>query len=173
MSDLEDIAGCRAIVPTLPDVERVILDCTKLSITRTRDYRGEDRNGYRTVHLTLRSSDGLAVEFQIRTRIQHAWAQLTERAAAVAGMDVKYGGGPADIREALDSFRRAVRFVDVAKLSQGLRPIFEEIFVEAGEEDSFEDNRKPWREVEARLTEHEEGLISLWATLFIEDGMET
>ncbi|MCY3839335.1 MAG: hypothetical protein OXH09_11955, partial [Gammaproteobacteria bacterium] len=167
-SDLEDIAGCRVIVPSLVDVEHVTLECAKLDVTRARDYRDSDRNGYRAVHLTIRASDGNLVELQIRTRIQHGWAQLTERAAAIAGIEVKYGGGPDDIRALLDSFSKMVRLTDLRDYELRAGAVFEEIV--AGQVDDLElEAVRSYREqIEVNATEQEASLLRLWATLFPE-----
>ena len=126
-----------------------------------------------TVHFTLRSDDGHAVELQIRTRIQHAWAQLTERAAAAAGLEVKYGGGPEEIRSLLESFSVMVRFVDLAKVSMGLVPVLEEILTNAGDDAGLEQAQLDRARIDASLTEHETELIEMWANLFPEPGAET
>lgn len=170
LSDLEDIAGCRVIVPALVDVEHVALECAKLDVTRTRDYRDRDRNGYRAVHLTLRASDGNLVELQVRTRIQHGWAQLTERAAAIAGTEVKYGGGPNDIRVLLDSFSKMVRLTDLRGYELKAGAVFEDIIT--GQVDDAELQAvQTYREtLEANVTEQEASLLRLWATLFVEPG---
>ena len=170
LSDVEDIAGCRVIVPALVDVEHVTLECAKLDVTRTRDYRDKERNGYRAVHLTLRASDGNLVELQIRTRIQHGWAQLTERAAAVAGIEVKYGGGPSDIRTLLDIFSKMVRLTDLRDYDLRAGAVFEDIV--AGQVDDAELRAvQSYREkLEADVTEQEASLLRLWATLFTEPG---
>ena len=42
----------------------------------------------------MASSGGLPVEIQVRTQLQHVWAELSEKLADRYGMDVKYGGGP-------------------------------------------------------------------------------
>ena len=44
--------------------------------------------------MTLVNEAGQAVELQFRTEIQHVWAGLSERRAAIVGHAVKYGGGP-------------------------------------------------------------------------------
>ena len=173
LSDLEDIAGCRVILPSLVEVDQFILQCAKLAVTRTRDSRADSNNGYRAVHLTLRSEDQHAVELQIRTRIQHAWAQLTERAAASRGIEVKYGGGPNEIRHMLASFSKMVRFVDLANVSLGMSEIVEDVMADSGDVKGLESTRNSGRTAEARLTEFEASLISMWANLFPEPGAET
>lgn len=57
-------------------------------------------HGYKAVHFVVYHS-GLPVEVQLRTILQHAWAELSEKLADVLDPTVKYGGGPENIRIAL------------------------------------------------------------------------
>ena len=41
------------------------------------------------------------VEIQVRTELQHLWAQLSERLSDARGSAIKYGGGDPDIRQRL------------------------------------------------------------------------
>lgn len=45
---------------------------------------------------------GRYVELQVRTRSQHAWAELSEKFADEVGQDLKYGKGNAELLEFLD-----------------------------------------------------------------------
>lgn len=94
LSSIDDIAGCRAVVEREADVNALVLQLATAEVKRVRDYRRRHRNGYRAVHMTLVNDSGQAVELQLRTEIQHVWAGLSERRAAIVGHDVKYGGGP-------------------------------------------------------------------------------
>lgn len=94
LSSIDDIAGCRAVVEREADVNALVLQLATARVKRVRDYRKRDRNGYRAVHLTLVNDAGQTVELQLRTEIQHVWAGLSERRAALVGHAVKYGGGP-------------------------------------------------------------------------------
>jgi len=38
---------------------------------------------------------------QVRTSLQHGWAELSEKMSDAFGLDVKYGGGPQEAREVL------------------------------------------------------------------------
>ena len=103
LARIEDIVGCRVIVPTLRDQERLALRFALLNVSRNpRDYRRDSQNGYRAVHFTVRSSTDQLVEVQLRTAIQHTWARLTERMAAIVDPGLKYGGGPERERRILD-----------------------------------------------------------------------
>ncbi|MDE2891445.1 MAG: RelA/SpoT domain-containing protein [Chloroflexota bacterium] len=103
LARIEDIVGCRVIVPTLLDQDRLAIRCARLNVTRNpRDYRRDSQHGYRAVHFTIRSSTGLLVEVQVRTELQHTWARLTERMPAIVDPALKYGGGPNRERRFLD-----------------------------------------------------------------------
>jgi hypothetical protein len=58
------------------------------------DRRSEPVHGYRAVHLILQE-DRWFVEVQIRTRLQHLWANLSEAwDRELEGESIKYGEGP-------------------------------------------------------------------------------
>lgn len=89
LSRMQDIGGCRAIVSTVEDVERL---CSHIQASRTRNelhrvynYIAEPKNsGYRGIHLTYKYNGekaeykGYFVELQLRSQIQHAWATTVE-----------------------------------------------------------------------------------------------
>ena len=114
LSRLEDIAGCRIVVATTRDAERLAGACSTLEITRQRNYRESPRNGYRALHLTVRASDGRPVEVQIRTEIEELWANLAERCAALVDPELKYGGGPQEFRAFLDEMSDLGHQLDIA-----------------------------------------------------------
>ena len=116
MSSIDDIAGCRAVVQREVDVNALVLQLATSRVKRVRDYRNFDRNGYRAVHLTLVDEAGRGVELQLRTEIQHAWAGLCERRAAVVDHAVKYGGGPPTEQELLRRLSNAGRALDLRQV---------------------------------------------------------
>ena len=116
LSSIDDIAGCRAVVERETDVNALVLQLATAQVKRVRDYRRHDRNGYRAVHLTLVNDLGQAVELQLRTEIQHVWAGLSERRAAIVGHEVKYGGGPANEQQRLMGLSEAGRELDLQQI---------------------------------------------------------
>ena len=46
-------------------------------------------------------TEGLSVEVQVRSSLQHVWAELSERLADVVDSTIKYGGGDPKVREIL------------------------------------------------------------------------
>ncbi len=116
LSSIDDIAGCRAVVPREADVNALVLQLATARVKRVRDYRERDRNGYRAVHLTLADDLGQTVELQLRTEIQHVWAGLSERRAAVVGHEVKYGGGPPKEQDVLRELSAVGRGLDLRQI---------------------------------------------------------
>ena len=88
--DMQDIGGCRAVVHDLKDVERLVdafhASHIKHKLTHYDDYIKNPKNdGYRSWHLVYRymsdkkeTYNGLKVEIQIRTPLQHSWATTVE-----------------------------------------------------------------------------------------------
>jgi Region found in RelA / SpoT proteins len=60
---------------------------------RIIDRREETSHGYRAVHVVV-SLDGVSIEVQVRTLLQHLWANLMERLADRLGRQIRYGGAP-------------------------------------------------------------------------------
>jgi putative GTP pyrophosphokinase len=101
LTQMQDIAGCRVIVPdvvqqdsVLTEMRRVLPDCTVI------DRRIRPSHGYRAVHVVV-VFPARAIEIQLRTALQHAWAELSEKLADVADPAIKYGGGDESIQGTL------------------------------------------------------------------------
>jgi putative GTP pyrophosphokinase len=102
LSQMQDISGCRIVVPDIQAQELAVQQLGGLFPTSVLDRRAKPSNGYRAVHVVARPSKR-PIEIQVRTALQHLWAELSEKAADTFGIEVKYGGGPKPIRDALDS----------------------------------------------------------------------
>jgi ppGpp synthetase/RelA/SpoT-type nucleotidyltranferase len=64
------------------------------------DRRASPSHGYRAVHVIVRV-DGKPVEIQVRSLLQHRWAELSEKASDLVDPELKYGGGPRPVLERL------------------------------------------------------------------------
>ncbi len=107
LSQLQDIGGTRVIVEQNKDVEELVnflkdrFETSKdLRIVKLTDYRGEGRedSGYRAYHLIL-ERDGYKMELQIRSKIQHYWAETIERTSIIYGQHLKELQGHSDVIE--------------------------------------------------------------------------
>jgi hypothetical protein len=108
--DIQDIAGCRAIMPTIGDVRSVLAAYeagAKHALHKPYDYIAAPRDtGYRCHHLVYKfegeseeERDGFKhhyVELQLRTQLQHSWATAVEAVGLVRNEDLKHGRGDPD-----------------------------------------------------------------------------
>ena len=115
LARLEDIAGCRVVVPTMRE-QRDILGVIRrdLEIVRERDYQAEPRVGYRALHAVVRVQ-GRLVEVQIRTELEEQWANAVERLADRHDPAIKYGGGPRQAHDILNTASRICTQIDAAE----------------------------------------------------------
>ena len=105
---MQDIAGCRAILNDADDFERVLYPYLN-GLSRYRVLDDDDHvaapkaSGYRSRHLILKFEDEAHpgfdrhfVEVQLRTLLQHSWATAVEAVGLVRGEDLKGGRGSPD-----------------------------------------------------------------------------
>ncbi len=99
LTQLQDIAGVRIVVPTLTAQAR-LKDRAKeqlgSQIDKVDDYvAGPKTSGYRAIHIVVKRSNRL-VEIQIRTLRQHEWADTMEQVGRDMGTEVKWLSDPID-----------------------------------------------------------------------------
>ncbi len=118
VSKMQDIAGCRATLPTQEDVSRVMDQLLALyaqrtdTPTRVRDYVTKPQaSGYRAIHLYT-NYDGLRVEVQLRTTLQSRWAHYTEFLTDMTGVDYKSGFGEPRVHEMLVELSHSYAGID-------------------------------------------------------------
>jgi putative GTP pyrophosphokinase len=111
LAQMQDIGGLRAVVKNVARV-RKLEDSYRRSIfehqlVSSKDYIKEPKaDGYRSIHLVYRyinarapEYNGLLIELQIRTRLQHAWATAVETMGTFLGQALKSGQGSRPWRE--------------------------------------------------------------------------
>lgn len=93
LSQMQDIAGCRLVVGNVVEQEQcvatLIADFPGASVIDRRD---NPSYGYRAVHIIAEIS-GKPIEIQVRTPLQHLWAEVSEKSSDVLDPTIKYGGG--------------------------------------------------------------------------------
>lgn len=105
LGGMQDIGGYRAVlkdVEELKDLKEVIEKAKlKHKLLKINDYINEPKDsGYRSIHFIYEynsSSDtfnGLRLELQIRTKLQHNWATAVETAGIITNTSLKSSMGP-------------------------------------------------------------------------------
>lgn len=104
LNQLQDLGGCRAILPSVADVRTVAaaIQSGRHDLRKQDDYVTNPKpDGYRSHHLMLSYRgkgdatihDGRRIEVQLRTRLQHSWATAVEAVGLFRGEDLKGGRG--------------------------------------------------------------------------------
>ncbi len=112
LSQMQDIAGCRLVVGDLVKQEEVVASLsTVFPGASVIDRRANPSYGYRAVHIIPRIFEKL-IEVQVRTSLQHIWAEYSEKLSDVFDPSIKYGGGDDNIRGILTDHSKAVREIE-------------------------------------------------------------
>jgi hypothetical protein len=117
LSQMQDLGGCRAILPTVQDVKRLytyyrggfsqtLFDSA--SSFKYYDYiRNPKVDGYRGIHVVGRYQaradnrkpwNDQRIEVQLRSRLQHAFATAVETVTTFTREPLKFGAGPVEWR---------------------------------------------------------------------------
>jgi ppGpp synthetase/RelA/SpoT-type nucleotidyltranferase len=88
-----DVAEQDVVVQSLADL---------FENTTIIDRRKQPSHGYRAVHAII-NINGKAIESQVRTSLQHLWAELSEKLSDVGDPAIKYGGGGENVKELLSN----------------------------------------------------------------------
>ena len=113
LGGMQDIGGYRAVLKDVKDLRKLndALSFQKMAhkLEKVMDYVKNPKNtGYRSIHFIYTYSstkdiyDGLKLELQIRTKLQHNWATAVETAGIITRTSLKSNQGP---DEWLDFFK--------------------------------------------------------------------
>ncbi len=129
LSRMQDLGGCRAIVDSIESVNKLITHYKKLSkikhkLANAKDYISSPKpSGYRGIHLVYRyysdkntTYNGLQIEIQIRTRLQHAWATAVETVGTFKAQSLKSSRGDADWLRFFQLMSSAIALIEKADL---------------------------------------------------------
>jgi len=103
LTTMQDIGGVRAVLGSVDDVYRLAREYKTMGrfaheLVAEYDYiqNPRDEDGYRSLHLIYKYKnsqntdyDGLRVELQIRTKLQHTWATAVETMGTFLGQALK------------------------------------------------------------------------------------
>lgn len=120
LSQIQDIAGCRVIVPGMITQDEVVDDLSVLlERPKVIDRRENPSHGYRAVHIVT-FAFGLPVEVQVRTKLQHIWADISEKLADQYGQDIKYGKGNEKVVSALIRVSHEVKAIEKLRYDRSM-----------------------------------------------------
>ena len=115
LSQIQDIAGCRIVVPDiLTQNEAIERLKTLFDRIEVDDRREQPSHGYRAVHVIVENS-GKLIEVQVRTSLQHLWAEVSEKLSGVVNASIKYGSGDQDILIILNTMSQKIREQELAE----------------------------------------------------------
>jgi ppGpp synthetase/RelA/SpoT-type nucleotidyltranferase len=103
LSQMQDIGGCRSVLRSVKQINDLVKvyeqKPTQSEFVKKYDYIAVPKpDGYRSIHLVYKyrsvyanraSFDGLRIEIQIRSRLQHAWASAVETVSNFTGQALK------------------------------------------------------------------------------------
>lgn len=122
LARMQDIGGCRAVSSSLNETyeisEKFKSRRAKHELLNIKDYIQEPKfSGYRGIHLIYKyysdrknTYNGLRIEVQLRTRLQHAWATAVETAGMLLKQQLKSSQGEEDW---LEFFRYASSAISI------------------------------------------------------------
>lgn len=103
---MQDLGGCRVIVPSVEDVYTVV---KRMEQSRIRHKKAKPKDyiqapnpdtGYRGYHLIYQyhserntKFNGLRIEIQVRTALQHSWATAVETVGEMTSNGLKFNQG--------------------------------------------------------------------------------
>ncbi len=116
LSQLQDIAGCRIVLANVTEQESVVASfCALFPEADVVDRRANPSHGYRAVHVVARIS-GKLIEIQVRSPLQHLWAELSEKYSDIIDPSIKYGGGEDHTRQMLTQTSELVAEIEKAEI---------------------------------------------------------
>jgi hypothetical protein len=103
LSQMQDIGGCRSVLRSVKQINDLVRiyeqKPTQSEFVKKFDYIAVPKSdGYRSIHFVYKyrslyenraNFDGLRIEIQIRSRLQHAWASAVETVSNFTGQALK------------------------------------------------------------------------------------
>lgn len=115
LTQVQDIAGCRIVVSDLIEQDRVVETLrTVFTSSSVVDRRETPSHGYRAVHVVVQISHRL-VEVQVRSTLQHLWAELSEKLSDLLDPGIKYGQGNEHARNVLSTISEMIALGESAE----------------------------------------------------------
>lgn len=127
LTQIQDIAGCRIIATDIAEQEAVTQSLTNLfPKVAVIDRRAKPSHGYRAIHVVVNQA-GKLIEIQVRTSLQHAWAEASEKISDLKGTIIKYGGGDEAIQRKLQILSTRVATAEQQGLEETRQALYKEL----------------------------------------------
>jgi hypothetical protein len=144
LSQMQDVGGCRAILSSIPNVERLIESYKRSKFHHQlkghKDYiKCPKPDGYRGHHLIYQykglpnqntAYDKMRIEIQIRTALQHAWATAVEAVGAFTRQALKSSEGSDEWLRFFALMGSAIAFFEKSPPVPGTPTSLADIFAE-------------------------------------------
>lgn len=139
LNQIQDLGGCRAILPSIGEARRLIDEIKNNShhtLHNESDYINSPKiGGYRSHHLIFKFRgvsreeiySGRRIEIQIRTRLQHSWATAVEAVGLFRREDMKAGQGNADWLRLFDLMSAELALAENCPESESASPRSERV----------------------------------------------
>lgn len=147
LSRMQDIGGLRAVVTNLTQLNKLHKNYKDTNFTHKLvseyDYVAQPKeSGYRSIHLVYRYKlrkpspyDGLQIELQLRTKLQHAWATAVETVGTFLEHSLKSSEGPDEWLKFFSLASSAFAHLEKTPLVPGYEDLSrEETFVNTADE---------------------------------------
>jgi len=117
LSQMQDIAGYRLVVPNVL-MQNQLVERLKGALPKAVvvDRRKQPSYGYRAVHI-IATARNKPIEIQVRTELQHLWAQLSEKRSDMENPAIKYGGGSSETQKWLSAIASLIAEIELRELT--------------------------------------------------------
>lgn len=148
--------------------ERVATALQKVfPLSEVIDRRKAPSHGYRAIHVVVTVDDKL-IEVQVRTQLQHLWAELSEKYSDKIDPAIKYGGGDSEIKGFLSDAAALVARIESIESIEVSPPALSEIGTNPGLLDFFSE-RKQFVDLKVEIKRSFSKLISSLETTSSQD----
>jgi ppGpp synthetase/RelA/SpoT-type nucleotidyltranferase len=90
------------------------------------DRREHPSHGYRAVHVIV-DYRGKLIEVQVRSALQQAWAELSEKLSDVVDSAIKYGGGNQEVVSLLSNMSETTMSVEIGIKTKDIKRLTSEL----------------------------------------------
>lgn len=142
LAQLQDIGGCRAVLGSVAHIKKMVKLYEKSKAKHILDHKSDyivspKKDGYRGIHLIYRynseqykSHNGLKIEIQLRSKLQHAWATAVETVSIFTGEALKFSQGSENWRRFFALMGTAIAMKERSPLVPGTPTNKEELVEE-------------------------------------------